>query len=140
MTTATRSPKRARREPTAEQRQAAAERRERMRKLAATVAAMSDEERREIAGHVITIEGHPLSLHNACMLAMQLPGVSVVGGYRQWRKAGRHVVKGARGLSIWVPIAAPKADEDSERDERPRFRLANVFDIAQTAEIQEEAA
>lgn len=133
MSTATR-----RRPPTDEQRARAQERRERMRELADTIAAMPEEKRAELAAQsgVITIEGHPLSPTNTCMVALQLPTATVVGGFQQWRRAGRHVRKGEHALSIWIPLGPRTAAESPEVGEldkpRPRFILGSVFDVSQT--------
>lgn len=139
-----------RRKPTAEQSAAAAEKRAKMRELAALVSAMPQEKRQAIADQagIHTIEGRPLSPHNACFLMVQASGVSVVGGFQQWKKAGRTVRKGAKGLAIWIPTgsrdtdgadtAAPEAGE--EKNIRPRFVMGYVFDITQTRAADEPEA
>ena len=134
-----------RRVATAEQKAKAKERRSLMRRLAQRVSKMTEDERVRLVGEgwPVTIEGHRLSMHNACMLACQRQGVSVVGGFRQWRQAGRIVRKGEHGQAIWVPISngKPEQDADAERtEERPRFILATVFDIAQTKPLAAVAA
>jgi len=127
-----------RRAPSPEQRAQAEERRNRFRALARQVAGMSPEARAELAARVnpVTVEGRPLSLHNACLLAAQLASVTLVGGFRQWRRAGRHVRKGEHGLALWVPRGTPKSEpNDPEADseaERPRFLIGTVFDVSQT--------
>jgi hypothetical protein len=147
---------RTRKAPTEEQKQRAAERRERFRTLAKTVAEMTDAERAALVdrcGTVVTIEGHPLSFFNTCLVLSQNPGASVVGGFAQWIKAGRAVRKGERGLGIWVPVAKGKGDEapaagsdqpaDADGNDdtgRPRFIMGTVFDIAQTDEVEVAAA
>ena len=134
-------------QPNPAQKAAAEQRRSAMRRLAAELAAMTDEQRAALAdriGAVVTIEGHPLSIGNTMMLALQMPAATVVGGFRQWKRAGRQVRKGTHGAGIWVPLKGRKADEpdpeDSQYDDpaetvstsRPRFTIATVFDIAQT--------
>lgn len=113
---------------------------------------MSDAGRAEIvmkAGAVVTCEGRALSEVNTMLLVMQHPGVSIVGGFRQWKKAGRYVMKGQKGRSIWIPrgsksdVPALAGSEMSRRDiveaadgdaGRCRFIAGTVFDISQTAE------
>jgi hypothetical protein len=146
---------RTRKAPTEEQKQRAAERRERFRALAKTVAEMTDAERAALVdrcGAVVTIEGHPLSFFNTCLVLSQNPGASVVGGFAQWVKAGRSVRKGERGLGIWVPLgkskgedapAAAAGDQSADGNDaagRPRFIMGTVFDIAQTDEVEVAAA
>jgi len=89
-----------RNEPTEEQKKAAAEKRERMRLLTKQIAAMTPEQREKIVekfGAVLTCESRPLSPFNSCFLIHQAGerGVSVVGGFQQWKRAGRFVAKGA---------------------------------------------
>ena len=130
-------------QPTAAQKEAAAARRAEMKKLAKEIAKLSEAERIALAesfGGITTIAGHSLSLHNVCMLTYQRKNITVVGGFRQWKKAGRSVMKGEHGLSIWVPCNRKKDDGDagSEGDAdsgKVFFSLGTVFDISQTQEL-----
>ena len=112
------------------------ERRARLREIASQVAKMSDEQRAALAARVsiTTIEGRSLSMHNQCLLAYQIPSATIVGGFKQWIKAGRAVMKGQHGSVIWVPIGR-KDKETGEIQERTGFVLGNVFDVSQTQEI-----
>lgn len=108
--------------------------------LAAQLAAMSDADRAAMAAArpIITIEGHPLSIRNNVLVAMQTSApVTVVGGFAQWIKAGRCVSKGETALWILCPMAR-KAKEDEKADDAGNvtfFREVAVFDIAQTSEL-----
>jgi len=122
---------------TPEQRAHAEERRNRFRGLARQVAAMGPEARAELAARInpVTVEGRPLSLHNACLLASQLATVTLVGGFRQWRRAGRHVRKGEHGLALWIPRVASKEAPETDGEAEPgevRFLIGTVFDVSQT--------
>ena len=123
---------------TPEQRARAEERRARFRTLARRIAGLSPEERAAIAArvHPTTVDGHPVSLHNACLLAAQCAAVTLVGGFRQWRRAGRHVRKGEHGLALWVPCGTAKSEpSESESEgeaEGVRFLIGTVFDVSQT--------
>jgi len=130
-----------RRELTAEQTEQAAERRERFRELARAVSAMTPEQRVEIVNgsDLRTIEGHPLSLHNTCLILSQCPAASLVGGFRQWKAVGRAVRKGEAGLMIWIPGRTPEDPhrqdgETAGRDDKQRFFHGTVFDVSQTDE------
>jgi len=128
---------------TAEQKAKAAEKRSNMRTLAARISKMSDSERAELSARlpgVVNIEGRLLSMHNQFMLAFQLPAATVVGGFQQWKKAGRSVMKGQHGACIWFPLGDSKRDgtkdtagagDDDEKSSQ-RFGLATVFDVTQT--------
>ena len=118
------------RQPTPEQKAAAAERRAALAALAKQAAALPLEER--MRWTVQTVEGHPLSFKNAALAMMQRPTVSLVGGFQQWRKAGRVVRKGEKAIGIFLPIS--RTGEDGEA-EGVAFRVVNVFDIDQTEEI-----
>jgi len=136
-----------RRQATPEQIAKAKEKREKIRGIAKQIAAMTDDQRRELVRDwPTTIEGHAVSLKNACLLAYQ-GTATVIGGFRQWKKAGRFVKKGESSKVIWAPIGPRKTDEDkgeiAEDGERPNFVLVSVFDISQTedanAAIQQDA-
>jgi len=105
---------------------------------------MTDTERAAITrGLATTIEGHVLSPTNQMLIAYQSIGqqpATLVGGFQQWRKAGRCVAKGQHGYAIWVPIGKKDKSGDeavskpASTDERAGFMLATVFDITQTQE------
>ena len=130
-----------RKEATPAQKQAAQERRARVSALAGEIRKMTDSQRAQMAQQmpVITIEGRCLSVFNQCLLASQQGSVTVVGGFKQWRSAGRIVRKGERGLALWVPLGGAQEGEDTDTEERPRFMLGTVFDVSQTDEIQAQA-
>jgi hypothetical protein len=127
-----------RREATPEQKAAAAERKARLRKIAGTIAHMTDEQRQQACGGgVFTVEGRGLSLCNTIMVLTQEPRATVVGGFDQWRNAGRRVCKGAKAIGIWIPVGGGKLTpegtlEVAGGDERKRWIVGNVFDITQT--------
>ncbi len=121
---------------TESQKQAARERREKLAAMAKQIAAMPPEDRAKLAAQgVATIEGHALSLKNAMLLIMQRAQVSVVGGFRQWKQAGRIVRKGEKALALWIPVSRKETDESGAETVNPGFRIANVFDISQTEEM-----
>lgn len=128
-------------QPNESQKAAARERREKLAAMAKQIAAMSPEDRAALAAQgVATIEGHALSLKNTLLLVMQRAQVSVVGGFRQWQAAGRVVRKGEKALALWIPVSRKETNDDGEETVNPGFRLANVFDISQTEEMEGGAA
>ena len=75
------------------------------------------------------------SLHNAMLIAAQCPGATRVAGFHAWRKLGRYVRKGEKGIQILAPVMLRRPtgeDEDNEDDKIVRFRAVHVFDVAQT--------
>jgi len=144
---------RRKRQPTEEQKARAAERREKFRTMVKEVGKLSAVQRAELAARVpalVTCEGHALSLHNQCLVALQHPGATILGGFRQWKRQGRSVKKGEKGIAIWIP-KFPARDQDGEsRDateqggeektpDEVRFLIGTVFDIGQTREAAERA-
>ena len=140
-----------RRQATPEQKEKAQARREQFRSLCAQVADLDDGARQALAARMLatTVEGRTLSFGNQLLIALQRTDVTLVGGFHQWKKAGRAVKKGESGLMIWCPTdrrgereqVAP--DGASEKvistDEKPGFILGYVFDISQTEPLTEGA-
>lgn len=93
-------------------------------------------------GAIISITGKPLSLFNSCLILSQF-NASVVGGFNQWKEAGRVVKKGEKGIQIYFPAfgkseeAADGAEASAEGEQQSkRFRIGYVFDVTQTDEIE----
>lgn len=138
---------------------------ERQKALADFIGKLTAEDRAKIlkaVGAVVTIEEHPLSEVNTILCAYQrgvasgkkMLDLSVVGGVQQWRKAGRRIKKGEKGLTIWFPrvkkagsekgeeetsLAIPSeiVDENGETKTTTLFSLGTVFDISQTVPLAE---
>ncbi len=112
------------------------QRKEAFSKLAKALKNMTEEQKLDLVAtqSITNVDGKTLSLNNAVLMLMQrsedIP--TVVGGYRQWLKAGRQVQQGEHGMMIWYP--SRKKNEDDE-DETTRFFVGTVFDIAQTEVI-----
>lgn len=91
-------------------------------------------EREAIAqrGLVATVEGRTLSLHNTILVTIQANGYTptVVGGFNQWKLAGRIVKRGEHGLMIWFPVG--RKNDDDTIIEADTFYTGTVFDISQT--------
>ena len=117
-------------------------RRAAFRKMAKQVADMSPEARAALAQRipVANVEGHTLSLHNQCLIALQCPTATLVGGFAQWIRAGRAVRKDEHGYMIWVPLKPRedpnKRDGETSSAEELRFMPGTVFDVSQTQEIE----
>jgi len=115
------------------------QRRARVKELRERLANLSPEQRQELInrGLIATVEGRTLSAHNTMMVYIQSNGTlpSVVGGYRQWKAAGRQVTKGQHGYVIWFPIGE-KDTETGDILSAERYFTATVFDISQTEAIK----
>ena len=94
------------------------------------------------------------SVNNRLLIYMQNPKASYVAGYQAWQnKFGRHVVKGAKGITIIAPTPYKKKIEEDKLDPEtklplldengdviteekeiriPMFKPVTVFDVSQT--------
>lgn len=115
-------------------------RKDRINELRRKLAGLTEVQRQELTarGIIATIEGRTLSLHNTLMVYIQCNGQapSIVGGYQQWRKAGRQVSKGQHGYTILFP-AGNKDKETGDIIDATRFFAGTIFDIAQTEVIED---
>ena len=123
------------------------EKKEKIIRIRKTLSDMSEEQRQAIADKfgIVTVEGHLLTAHNQCFLVAQSEiNFSIVGGYKQWQRAGRSVSKGEHGFYIFVPSKTKEESENSAvvsaDDEAPFFFTAVVFDISQTEAIAKSEA
>lgn len=128
------------------------EKKERIIKIRKSLSELSEEQRQAIADKfgVITVEGHLLTPYNQCFLVAQSEiNFTVVGGFQQWKKAGRVVRKGEHGFLIFVPsktkqeLVSPQGGDNSEMisdDEDVHFFTATVIDISQTEAIAKSEA
>ena len=109
-----------------------------LRKLATSVREMTEEEQQVETnkfGLIPSIAGYELSSFNSIFLRRQRANVSEVGGFNQWRKAGRKVKKGSKAISIWLPCKKKEKTDAETGETIPEekfFRLVNVFDILDT--------
>ena len=128
---------------------------EKIIRIRKTLSEMTEEQRLTVADKfgIVTVEGHLLTAHNQCFLVAQLASLdasrsgspinfTIVGGFQQWKKAGRSVRKGEHGFLIFVP-SKTKQEENPEMisdDEDVHFFTATVFDISQTEVIAKSEA
>lgn len=114
------------------------ERKERIKELRTRLANLTPQEQESLSsrGLIATVEGRTLSFHNTLLVYLQSNGVppTIVGGYKQWRNAGKQVRKGEHGYMIWFPVG-DKTD-DGDIIDAHTFYTGTVFDISQV-EAQE---
>jgi antirestriction protein ArdC len=83
---------------------------------------------------------HNYSINNTILILMQNPYSSYVASFQTWRKLGRSIKKGEKGIKVLVPIPfryekqveAKDGQNEVVKYEGTSFRLGNVFDIGQT--------
>ncbi|MCP4603471.1 MAG: ArdC family protein [Proteobacteria bacterium] len=78
---------------------------------------------------------HKYSLSNIMLIAMQRPLATHVAGYHTWKKLGRFVIKGEKGIAILAPMISKKDCSDRSGDSVDDvfgFKVVYVFDVAQT--------
>lgn len=92
---------------------------------------------------------HQYSYHNKILIFLQMPNAKRVASYDTWKKKGRQVKKGEKGIMILVPIFRrgenPKSKNNQTADDDDKtigspigFKVGNVFDISQTEAVSEE--
>ncbi|WP_054536155.1 ArdC-like ssDNA-binding domain-containing protein [Herpetosiphon geysericola] len=76
---------------------------------------------------------HAYSANNAMLIWLQNPAAQRVAGFHTWRKLGRTVKKGEKGIMIYAPRVASKIDA-ATGDEQTHvyFGIEHVFDVSQT--------
>ena len=77
------------------------------------------------------------SFNNCILIAVQAPEATMVQGFQAWKKLGRNVVKGEKGIGIIAPMIGKRKDEDGNSDESEGktvfgFKVVHVFDVSQT--------
>ena len=63
---------------------------------------------------------HRYSLHNIMLIASQRPDATHVAGFQTWKRLGRYVKKGAKGILILAPVVLRKETvaENQDREDR----------------------
>jgi antirestriction protein ArdC len=76
------------------------------------------------------------SLNNLFLIARQRPDARRVAGFQTWRKLGRYVRKGEKGIAIIAPLVRRKSDQEPEPADDDRviagFKVAHIFSEEQT--------
>jgi hypothetical protein len=80
---------------------------------------------------------HRYSFHNCMLIYTQQPAATRVAGFHAWRKLGRFVCKGEKGIQILAPMVfKSEADANAQPSQEPKprlgFKAAYVFDLSQT--------
>lgn len=84
---------------------------------------------------------HNYSFGNVMLIACQKPEATHVAGFATWKKLGRYVKKGEKGIAILAPLvyrskrddASLTPDNDDEQGKRLcGFKVVHVFDVTQT--------
>jgi len=77
---------------------------------------------------------HRYSFGNIMLIMAQRPEATQVAGFRTWKKLGRYVCKGEKGIVIIAPMLLRKNDGGTDGDDEKilRFRAVYVFDVSQT--------
>ena len=77
---------------------------------------------------------HRYSFSNTLLILLQRPEATQVAGFQAWKRLGRFVKRGEKGITIVVPhVRRAKADEeDGDAVRVTGFGTGTVFDISQT--------
>lgn len=73
------------------------------------------------------------SFNNCLLIQQQRPDATIVQGFHGWKRLGRSVKKGEKGIGITAPMAFRDAEkENSDHRVIRGFRVVHVFDVEQT--------
>jgi len=84
---------------------------------------------------------HSYSFRNTLLIGFQCPSATQVAGYQAWKKLGRQVRKGEKGIRILAPSGVARFKKEvtnsaGEVEEKEysftRFRAVSIFDVSQT--------
>ena len=78
---------------------------------------------------------HRYSFNNTLLIAMQCPGATRLAGFQSWKKVGRHVKKGEKGIKVIAPTPFKKTVEEDGEEKVvavPRYKVVSTYDISQT--------
>ena len=79
---------------------------------------------------------HRYSWHNTLLIVSQKPDAERVAGFQTWRKMGRYVCKGEKGIAIFAPCPFKRTETDDAGNDVERegiyFKVVHVFDVSQT--------
>jgi hypothetical protein len=85
---------------------------------------------------------HRYSFGNQMLIAFQKPDATHVAGFNAWKKLGRYVKKGEKGILIVAPVVRKSASDEKAKESEQledaatlrvvNFTTAYVFDISQT--------
>ncbi len=75
---------------------------------------------------------HNYSWHNCALIWSQKPEATRVAGFQTWKKLGRYVLAGSKGIAIFAPMIfkdRSAAEENAEQEStHVWFRVVYVFD------------
>lgn len=73
------------------------------------------------------------SFRNLLLIHSQKPDATSVAGFNSWKKNGRFVKKGEKGIAIIVPMPIKiEQEKPGDPESITRFRAGFVFDVSQT--------
>ena len=77
------------------------------------------------------------SFNNMLLIFLQCPNATHVAGYNAWKKMGRQVRRGEKGIQIFAPLIKKETEINNEGKEVEverlyGFRVTHVFDLSQT--------
>lgn len=73
------------------------------------------------------------SFGNCILIAVQKPDARIVQGFQSWKKLGRWVKKGEKGIGIIAPMVYRNREAEGDDDRSIRgFKVVHVYDVSQT--------
>jgi len=78
------------------------------------------------------VKFHQYSPSNIWLILFTNPNATHVAGFNAWKKLGRYVKRGEKGIPILAPHFWKDDDIEGNDIERIGFHVAHVFDVSQT--------
>lgn len=79
---------------------------------------------------------HKYSRNNVILIRAQRPHASKVASFKAWKKVGRNIKKGEKGIAIFVPMIKKELVKSKDGEMLDNkfcgFRIGYVFDVSQT--------
>ena len=77
---------------------------------------------------------HSYSFNNTMLIFLQRPDATHLAGFQAWKKFGRHVRKGEKGIKVIAPAPYKKTIEEDEAKVIvvPHFKVVSTYDLSQT--------
>ncbi len=76
------------------------------------------------------------SFNNCILIWAQFSEAKIVQGFHAWKKLGRTVKKGEKGIGIVAPMVGRRKDDERNSDSDKKllfgFKVVHVFDVSQT--------
>ncbi len=78
---------------------------------------------------------HSYSFNNTMLIFLQKPDATHLAGFQAWKKFGRHVKRGEKGIKVIAPTPYKKTVKEDGEEKMivvPHFKVVSTYDVSQT--------